>query len=184
MISRRSLLTAAGSLTIAGGLTRTEYVSVDLQEPEVSVTLPEQIESLDPRQDDAPAPMEQKLGFGNGFESATFLNLGETLRVKFEDDHQMDGFGLAHEYRTEVDDWIGGWEAPNFGGDVDIDFFGELRDHADTYPTRAFELIGYRGTTGIIGIVEEELGSGTIVVPERIAPSDLFGESNSEEEEV
>lgn len=143
--------------------------------------LSEQVQGLVPRDENTPAPLEQTFRSGSGFESATWVNLGDFLRIKFKDDHQMDGFGLAHEYRTEADDWIRSWEAPKFGGEADINVFGHARSHADTFPTRKFKLIGFKGQTGIFTFVEERIASVNVIAPRSIAPADLFDDMESPE---
>lgn len=94
---------------------------------------------------------------------------GSDLVVHFEADHGMDFFHLSHEYnRSDYETSLYSEEAPDFDGTVRIPFV-ELRQESDrNFPTQVFALTAYEGEYGPVSIIEDELGSVTFRVPDRV----------------
>lgn len=94
---------------------------------------------------------------------------GTDLVVHFEPNHGMDFFQVSHEYnRADYEVSLYSDEAPEFDGTVRVPFV-ELRQRSDReFPSQVFALSAYEGEYGSLSLVEEELGSVTFRVPDRV----------------
>lgn len=94
---------------------------------------------------------------------------GSDLVVHFEPDHGMDFFQLSHEYnRGDYGVYLYSNKAPEFDGTVRIPFVGLHQESDRGFPTQVFSLSAYEGEYGSLPLVEEELGSVTFRVPDRV----------------
>lgn len=124
----------------------------------------------------------KEFGFGSpGFDRIEWINLN-VLRIYFEPDHGMDGFGIKHSFdeNDDLDDNLLLCEAPRFEGPVDYPLIDVIKSSSVKYPNRTFDLIAYDGQFSECGqqfqlnFVQEVLGTVSFTIPASIAPRPNF----------
>lgn len=124
----------------------------------------------------------KEFGFGTpGFDRIEWINLN-VLRIYFEQDHNMDGFGIMHSF-DENDDFDAAMylcAAPRFEGPKDYPIVEEIKSTSLSYPNRKFKLVAFEGEFSNCGesvqfnYLTEVLGAATFTIPESIAPRPNF----------
>lgn len=106
-----------------------------------------------------PEPYKE-FGFGsNGFERVEWTD-DNNLAVTVGDDHGMDGLGVRYHAKDSIEDDIAVREAPNYGGTIEINFFGQLSDGNSYPPAGEYNLVAYKGEfNGFMNFAEETIGS-------------------------
>jgi len=113
-----------------------------------------------------------------GVKEIKWINL-DVLRIHFQEDHGMDGFGIQHVYDDRIEDSIVTQEAPPYSGPRDIALIREIRDGDRVYPNLDFKLVGYKGafSGGGFAFAEETLGTYEFEIPETVMPRSKWEQS-------
>jgi hypothetical protein len=117
----------------------------------------------------------KEFSFGSaGFKSVTWVNLND-LQVAFKEDHNLDGFGIGHEYDDKSKELLFVKPAPKYGGSMTFPLIDKIGRGSTVYPSRTFKLVGYKGQfLSNVWRVKEKVGSVTFCIPKEIAPSSKF----------
>lgn len=83
-----------------------------------------------------------------GFSRAEWGENGK-LEVTFDEDHEMDGFGLRYHSKSSADDDIVTKEAPQYGGTVELDVLGRLAQMNTRPPSGEYHLVAYKGNPAV-----------------------------------
>lgn len=111
-----------------------------------------------PNNNEDPKPSKE-FGFGsNGFEHVEWTD-DNKLAVTVADDHDMDGLGVRYHAKDSIEDDIAVREAPEYGGTVTLNFFGELASNSSYPPAGKYNLVAYKGQfSSFMSFAEETIG--------------------------
>lgn len=114
--------------------------------------------------------LQKRFTFSSEFEKIEWTETG-TLYVHIPEQHDMDGFGVRHEYHDSPDMDFFARSVDAFGTVVDLPFIQKIANSSVSFPTRRFKLVAYEGfiSENIPSNIERQIGTVPFTVPKPIA---------------
>lgn len=102
----------------------------------------------------------KEFGFGSdGFKKVEWTD-DNKLAVTVSEDHNMDGVGVRYHAKDSIEDDIAVTKAPDYGGTVKLDFFGQIANGDGVPPAGKYNLVAYKGSFGgFMNMATETIGS-------------------------